>query len=150
MPVCGGLFNYLTQSQAPAAQAVQKLLAPLQGANQFSVYLSSAGKQAPAPYVVLHLLDGPPAEHTQDGPSGLQDGRFQFDSYGPDQPTARKLSQAVRDALKSFSGALNDGTTIQFYEVAMDTDEGYEIGGTTGYLFKAVLQLRAFYTELGQ
>lgn len=151
MGVSGGIFNYLTQSTAPAAVAVQNLLAKLSpdGATpQFSVYSSLAQKQAPRPFVVMHVLDAPPAEHSLDGPSPLTDGRFQFDSYGDDQVAARKLSQAVREALKNFSGALNDGTTIQFYEVAMDVDDPYEIGGGS-YVFRSVLQLRAFYTEPG-
>jgi hypothetical protein len=149
--VSGGIFNYLTQSPAAAAVAVQNLLAklPAQGATpQYSFYFSLAQKEAPRPFVVMHVLDAPPAEHSGDGPSSLIDGEFQFDSYGDDQVAARKLSQAVRDALKQLQTALNDGTTIQFYKVSMDVDDPYELGGG-GYVYRSVLRLRAFYTEPG-
>jgi hypothetical protein len=150
MAVTGGLFNYLTQSPAAPAMAVQSILAKLPPAGampQFSVYDSPASaKQAARPYLVLHILDAPPAEHSMDGPSSLISGEFQFDSIADDKPTARKLSQAVRDALKNLSTGLNDGTTIQFYKVSLDTDAGYELGGA-GYLYHSVLRLRAFYTE---
>jgi hypothetical protein len=145
MPVTVGIANLLTQNAA-----VQGLLAkdPAAGYEQYAIYFSRAPKQAPTPYLVLHGLDLPPAAHSMDGPSSLSDGEFQFDSYGPDSPTARQLSQTVRDALKNYSGGLNDRTTIQFYEVSMDGDDGYEIGGG-GYVFRSVLRLRAFYTEPG-
>ena len=147
MPVLGGLYNFLTLN--PAAIAVQNLLSPLppiDGAKQFPVYFSRADKQPPANYLVLHIVEAPPAAHSQDGPSALQDGEFQFDSCAPDQPTAAALSVAVKRVLQDFSGALVDGTTIQFYKITWDADEGYEEGGT-GYVFKHALRLRAFYTE---
>lgn len=145
MPVTVGIAKQLT-----AAAAVTSILAPdPAGYNNFAVYFSLAKKQAPIPYLVIHALDLPPAEQTMDGASSLSDGEFQFDSYANDQPTARKLSQAVRDALKNFAGALSDATTIQFYEVSIDTDDPYEIGGV-GYVFRSVLRLRAFFTEAGE
>jgi hypothetical protein len=149
MPVIGGVYNFLTQS--PAAAGVQALLSPLApigGVPQFPVYFSRADKQPPANYIVIHTIDAPPAAHSQDGPSGLSDGEFQFDSCAPDQPTAQALSLAVKRALQSCSGALSDGSTIAFYKVTWDADEGYEQGGT-GYVFKRVLRLMAFYTEPG-
>jgi Protein of unknown function (DUF3168) len=149
MAVLGGIFNYLTQSPAPGAVAVQKLLAtlpPVGATPQYSVYFSLAEKQAPRPFVVMHLIEGLPAGETLDGVSELTDGEFQFDCYADDQVAARALSQAVRDALKNFAGALNDGTTIQFYSVALDADDPYELGGG-GYVYRSVLRLRAFYTE---
>jgi hypothetical protein len=54
----------------------------------------------------------------------------------------------VKSALQNLSTSLSDGTTIQFYEVAMDADEPYEVGGG-GYVFKRLLKLRAFFTEPG-
>jgi len=149
MPVLGGLYNFPTLN--PAAAAVQALLSPLSpigGVKQFPVYFSRADKQPPANYVVIHTVDAPPAAHSQDGPSGLQDGEFQFDSCAPDQPTAQQLSNAVKSALQNLSTALSDGTSIQFYEVVMDADEPYEVGGG-GYVFRRLLRLKAFYTEPG-
>jgi len=149
MPVSGGLYNFLTLN--PAAAGVQALLSrldPINGVPQFPVYLARADKQPPPNYLVIHTVDAPPAAHSQDGPSGLQDGEFQFDSCAPDQLTAQALSLAVKRALQGYSGALSDGTTIAFYEVAMDVDEPYEVGGG-GYVFRRLLRLRAFYTEPG-
>lgn len=149
MPVAGGLYNFLTLN--PAAAAVQALLSPLPkigGVPQFPVYPVRADKQAPANYIVYHIIDAPPAAHSQDGPSGLSDGEFQFDSCAPDAQTAQALALAVKRALQGYSGALSDGSTIQFYEVTWDADEGYEQGGS-GYVFKHTLRLKAFYTEPG-
>jgi len=146
MPVTVGIANVLAQNAAVQALLAKDSAAGYEG---YAIYFSRASKDAPVPYLVLHGLDLPPAAHSMDGPSSLSDGEFQFDSYGPDDPTARQLSQTVRDALKNFSGALNDTTTIQFYEVSMDGNNGYEVGGT-GYVFSAVLRLRAFYTEPGE
>lgn len=144
MPVTVGIANVLVSTAA-----VQALLAKdAAGYGSYAVYFSLAKKGAPLSYLVIHGLDLLPAEHSMDGPSSLSDGEFQFDSYGNDQPTARKLSQAVRDALKNYSGALNDSTTIKFYEVSMDIDDPYELGGT-GYVFRSVLRLKSFFTEPG-
>jgi hypothetical protein len=142
MPVAKGLFTLLA-----GTAAVSGKLGDSTGEN--SLFQSAANKGAQAPYVVLHLVDVPPAAHSQDGPSGLQNGEIQFDSYAADAPTARALSQSVRDTLKNFSGALSEGTQIEFYEVTMDSDEGYEQGGS-GYVFKSLLRLRAFFTESGE
>lgn len=147
--VCGGLFNFLTQNGG--ASGVQGLLAPLppSGATpQYSVYFSLAAKQAPRPFIVLHLTETLPAGETLDGVSDTMDGEFQFDSYADDQITARRLSQAVRDSLKNLAITLADGTAIQFYSVALDADDPYELGGG-GYVFRSVLRLRAFYSEQG-
>jgi hypothetical protein len=149
MPVAGGLYNFLTQNAL--AVAVQDLLSdlpPIGGVPQFPVYFSRADKQPPANYIVIHTIDAPPAAHSLDGPSALSEGEFQFDSCASDQPTAQQLSNAVKAALANFSGALSDGTTIQFFEVTMDADEPYEVGGG-GYVFRRLLRLKAFYTEPG-
>ena len=149
MPVSSGLYNFLTQN--PAAAGVQALLStlpPINGVAQFPVYISRADKQPPVSYIVIHTVDAPPAAHSLNGPSGLSDGEFQFDSCGPDQLTAQALSLAVKNALEYLGGALSDGTTIQFYEVALDADEPYEVGGGS-YVFRRCLRLRAFYTEAG-
>lgn len=142
MPILQGLYEALL-----AAPAVTALLAPAQPNTAFTgVYFSKAAKGAPTPYVVLHVVDGLPAEASLDGVSELIDGEIQFDSYADDLPPARKLSHAVRDLLKNFGGILPDGTTIQFVDVTMDMDDPFEIGGQ-GYVDRSVLRLKAFYTE---
>jgi hypothetical protein len=148
MPVAGGLYNFLGFN--PAAAAVQGMLAStlIDGEAQWPIYFSRADKQPPNNFLVIHIVEAPPAAHSLQGPSGLSDGEFQFDSCAPDSPTAQALSLAVKRALEGFSGALADGTTIEFYKVTWDADEGYEEGGT-GYIFKHALRLRAFYTEPG-
>jgi hypothetical protein len=137
--VLGGLF-----AQLEATPSVTSLLS-----NSAAIYFSLAQKGAVAPFLVLHLVDGPPAGSTLDGVSNMIEGIFQFDSYANDQLTARKLSQAVRDALKNFLGdPLEDGTVIQFVDVLTDMDDPYEVGGE-GYIFRSVLRLQAFYNESG-
>jgi hypothetical protein len=110
------------------------------------VFFSLAKKQAARPYIVLHILNAPPAETSLDGSSQLIGGEFQFDSYADDQLTARKVSRAVRDVLKDYSGPLSDGTIIQFTQIVMDFDDPYEEGGV-GYMFRSVLRMKGFYTE---
>ena len=146
MPVSVGVANALVAT--PAVTAVLALDATGWAA-KYALYFTRAQKQAPRPYLVMHEVDTPPLVHSMDGPSSQSDGEFQFDSYADDQATARKLSKAVRDALKNFSSGLSDGTTIQFYEVAFDSDDGYELGGKD-YVYRRVLRLRAFYTEPGE
>ena len=144
MAVLSGLYNFLTQNSAAAV--VQALLTP---APQNQVHFSLAPKQPVRPFLVIHLLDGPPAEATLTGSSALIDAEFQFDSYADDQLTARALSQAVRDALKNLEGSLPDGTVVNFYQVVVDLDERYELGGSVGYIFRSLVRIRAFYTEPG-
>ena len=148
MPVTVGIANALTQNPT-----VQALLAKGSGYSGYAVYFSLAAKGQQGSYLpsylVIHAAGVPPAEHSMAGPSSLSDGEFQFDSYGKDQPTARKLSQAVRDALKNYSGVLVDGTSIQFYRVSLDIDDPYEIGGQ-GYIYRSVLRLESFFTEPGE
>jgi hypothetical protein len=136
MAILSGIYEALV-----AAPSVASLLG-----SSTAVYFSVAQKGALPPYVVLHVVDGLPAEASLDGVSELIDGEIQFDSYGSDQLAARKLSRAVRDLLKNFGGALPDGTTIQFVDVTMDMDDPFEIGGQ-GYVDRSVLRLKAFYTE---
>jgi hypothetical protein len=144
-----GIYEQLLQSTA-----VTSLLAV--PANE-SIAINAATKQQSAlpSYLVMNLVSAPPAEASFDGISDLIEGEIQFDSYAsssgmPDQTTARNLSNAVRDyLLKSFvSGALPDGSTIQFVDVTMDHDEPYELGGS-GYVGRVLLRVKAFYTEAG-
>lgn len=144
MPVTVGIANLLATTSS-----VQSLLAKdAAGFEGYCIYFGAAKKSAAPSYLVIHGLDLPPAEHSMDGPSSLSDGEFQFDSYANDQPAARKLSQAVRDALKNYSGSLSDNTTIQFYKISLDVDDPYEIGGG-GYVFRSLLRLKSFFTESG-
>ena len=117
----------------PPSAAVHYSLAPKDGAGQ-------------RPYVVIHVLNAPPAEATLDGSSDLVEGELQFDCYADDQISARKLSRAVRDVLKNYQDSLPDNTVISSCEVTMDLDDPYEVGGG-GYLFRSLFRLRAFYTE---
>jgi len=137
-----GLFSQLT---SPAAIAVQKALA---SPPELAVFITAATKQPPRPFLVMNRVGAPPAGATQDGISQLIDGEVQFDSYADTPQAAETLSHAVRDYLMTTfnAGALPDGTTIQFVDVTMDHDEPYEEGGM-GYLYRALLRLKAFYTE---
>ena len=132
-------------SQLIAAQPVSSLLAqPAKG----SIFINVAVKQSATPFLVMNLVAAPPAEATLAGISDLVEGEIQFDSYADTPQAARKLSRAVRDFLMTTfnAGALPDGTTIQFVDVTMDHDEPYEQGGT-GYIYRSLLRLKAFYTE---
>lgn len=145
MPIFSGLYGLLA-----GTPAVASLLGRVAANSQDGppIYNGQADKQPPVPFLVVHIVNAPPAGQTLDGISDLIDGELQFDSYASDSAMSRKLSRAVRDALKNFGGTLNDGTTIQFVEVVADIDGGYEVGGE-GYLNRTILRLKAFYNEVG-
>ena len=137
-----GLYQ---QFLLPAALSVQNALAqpPAQ-----SIFINSAGKNPPRPFLVMNRVSAPPAGSTLDGISDLIEGEIQFDAYADTPQAAETLAHAVRDyCMKTFvSGALPEGTTIQFVDVTMDHDEPYEEGGI-GYLYRSLLRLKAFYIE---
>jgi hypothetical protein len=137
-----GLYKLLTA--APANPFSSLLAQPAAS----SIFMNVAVEQAGRPYLVLNNVSAPPAGETLDGISDLIDGEIQLDSYADDQPTATKVSRALRDYLmKTFvAGTLPDGTTIQFVSVTTDQDEPYELGGA-GYIHRRLLRLQAFYTE---
>ena len=137
------LYTLLTTSGSAAA--VQAALASPPTDN---VFINFATKGSRRPFLILNLVGGPPASGSLDGITALIEGEIQFDSYGDTPQDARKLSRALRDfLLNTFNaGALPDGTTIQFVDVTMDHDEPYEEGGS-GYLYRTLLRLKAFYTE---
>ena len=120
--------------------------APSQIVNAF--FFGAASKQPPQRFIVINVLDASPVATTLDLTTALKDGELQFDSYAENQLVARKISQTIRDLLVDFIGTLPDGTTITFTENTVDRDLGYEIGADN-YVFRALLRLRAFYTEGG-
>lgn len=131
-----GLYEQIGKSEA-----VTGLLG-----NSSAIFFGAAGKQPGQRFLVINVLQAPPAATTLDGSSNLIDGELQFDAYAENQLYARKLSRAVRDYFKDFGGALPDGTTIQFTEVTTDRDAGYEVGGE-GYSYRSMLRMSAMYTE---
>jgi hypothetical protein len=149
MPMLQALAKQMTSTPA-----IAQLLAPAGvmrppagNPGDTGVFISLAGKQALRPYLVLHLVSAPPADGTLDGITGLIDGEIQIDAYGDDPVSARQLSKAVKAAFANYSGQLSDNTILQFTDVTMDVDEVYEQGGG-GYLYRSLLRLQAFYTEV--
>jgi hypothetical protein len=144
-----GLYRALTT--APTIQALMPKDSSGQSLAKECVHFVRAPKLPRMPYVVVHLINVPPADASLDGVvTNLIDGEFQFDSVADDANngalTARQLNRAVRELLQDFDGTLSDGTVIRFYDVSADFDDNYEVGGTS-YIFRSVLRLKAFYTE---
>ena len=137
------IFNGLFQ-QLAAAPTVQTALGA--AAAKTAIFFGAASKEPPARFIVINRIDAPPAGQTLDGPSDLIDAELQFDAYAENQLAAHALARAVRDLLKGYGGSLPDGTTIQFTEITGDRDAGYEVGAE-GYVFRALLRMRAMYTE---
>lgn len=136
--IYSGLYTQLL-----AANSVTSLL----GANaKVAIFFGAASKEPPPRFVVINVLDAPPAAATLDGSSALIDGELQFDSYAEDQRTARNLSRAVKNTFLNYQGPLSDGTTIVFTEVTADRDAAYEVGAE-GYIFRSLLRMKAMYTE---
>jgi hypothetical protein len=141
--VASGLYELLA-----GTPAVADLLGDVpEAVGGAAIYLSVAPKTPPVPFLIIHKLPSEPAGQTLDGVSNLTDGEFQFDSYGAEATDAQFLSGTVKAFLQNFGGTLGDGTGVQFVEVTADFDNGYELGAY-GYLFRCVLRLKAFYTEL--
>src|SRR5579862_5218470 len=142
MGVKNGLFALLSTTSS-----VSSLIAAAPNSSAgTAIYFSLAAKQSARPYIVIHLVNGTPAEKSLDGSSALIRGRFQFDSYADDPTVARQVSQAIRDLLKDFSGPLPDETMITFTAVHADMDDAFEQGGM-GYLYRSMLDIEGFYTE---
>jgi hypothetical protein len=121
--------------------------APANAVNAF--FFGAASKQPPARFIVINVLDAPPAATTLSQTTALIDGEFQFDSYAESQLVARQISETIRGLLIDLVGAtLPNGVTITFTENTVDRDLGYEIGAES-YVFRSLLRLRAFYTETG-
>ena len=136
--IYSGLYTQLLNTAAVSA---------LLGATpKAAVFYGAAPKEPPQRFVVVNVLDAPPAAATLDGSSALIDGELQFDSYAEDQMHARQLSRAVKGAFLDYRGPLSDGTTISFTEVSADRDAGYEVGAE-GYIFRSLLRMKAMYTE---
>lgn len=140
--ILNGLYQVLSQSGATSS-----LIAACPGGKPgTAIYFTLAAKGSARPFVVISIIDAPPAEQSMDGSSALIESRIQFDSYADDQLTARALSKAIRLLLEDFDATLPDGTTAAFTGVNIDTDGPYEVGGA-GYLFRNILDLSAFYQE---
>jgi hypothetical protein len=137
-----GLYAQLLDASAATVQAA--LAKPAADA----IFIHLATKGCARPYLVLNVVGGPPAGATLDGISVLKDGEVQLDAYADTPQAARTLSNAVRTYLMTTfnNGVLPDGTQIQFVDVTIDEDQPYEEGGS-GYLYRTLLRLHAFYTE---
>src|SRR5579863_2305446 len=144
-----GLYTALIN--APSIQALMPKDSSGASLGKDCVHFVRAPKQPKLPCVVVHMINVPPADASLDGVvTNLIDGEFQFDSYADEASNgalaARQLNRAVRELLQDFDGTFTDGTVIRFYDVSSDFDDNYEEGGT-GFLFRSVLRLKAFYTE---
>jgi hypothetical protein len=138
-----GLYEFLARTSAVAS------LLGSDASQAPAIYFTLAAKTPPRPFLVIHLVSAVPAATVLDfSTPSLMDGRIQFDSYADDPLTARQISQAVRLALQDYNGGLPDGTVWSAKGVNVDLDDPYEEGGI-GYIFRAVLDLSAFYTEPG-
>jgi len=143
------IYQGLYQMLAANAAVTGQLPVPEPPNSGFAIYFGAAGKTPGQRFVVINVLNAPPAATTLDGSSALKAGELQLDSYAENQIAARKLSDAVRDTFKDYGGVLGDGTTIQFTEVTVDRDAGYEVGGT-GYVYRTMVRMTAMYTEAQQ
>ena len=80
------------------------------------------------------------------GASGLRFKRMQFDSYGEKYMETLAVSDAIRDALKSFRGTLPNDVEVQGCVVITDQDFPYE-PGASGQIFRRMIEVEVAYIE---
>jgi hypothetical protein len=110
------------------------------------LFIEMAGRETPRPYGVIHGINLPPAETTQDGSSALCDGLFQFDWYADTSVDAANVAAIAQKVLQDFGGALPDGSTIQFVETVAKGNDQFQVAGTS-FIFRSFFRMTAFYTE---
>lgn len=72
------------------------------------VYAKSLPQSPTYPALVIHNVSGT-SEHSQDGPSGLAEPRFQIDCFSPRKASSVLLVLAVQTALDGFQGTMGGG-----------------------------------------
>jgi hypothetical protein len=93
------------------------------------------------PAVVYHQVSGP-RPSTMEGATGLNDGRYQFACMAYDYLTAKKLSQAVRQALNKFSGTV--GSTV-ILDVSLDSER--DTYDSIELIFRCDLDFKIWHRE---
>lgn len=151
--ISAGLYNKLINAPSIQALLPHDAASPTSSLARRAVHFVRAPKLPITPYIVIHIVNAPPASGTLDGVTEQILGEIQFDCVADDQKEngnaaliANQLSIAVRELLKNFSGTLSDGTALSVCDVVAHFADGYEEGGTS-FLFRWVLRLEAFYTE---
>ena len=142
--ILSGLYNLLINDPAIGDLIVED-----------GVHFTLLSKDIPLlPAIVIRRIHAQ-SPTTLDGAPALTDALFEFDAYANDQLTADKVMSAMQDLLEDFDGTLNTvdaggnivGTTdVHVYQVAT-RDLTYQAGGTTGWLFRSVLDVNMFFTE---
>jgi hypothetical protein len=120
------------------------VLAALGGSN--NVYLGMIPKGRPDnPALVLQAVVTTNFT-AADGIVNLAMRRMQFDSYAAKYSDSLTLSNAVRNLLRSFKGALST-TQIQGTIIRQEMDLPDE-PGATGYVFRRMLAIDLWYFDL--
>jgi hypothetical protein len=87
--------------------------------------------------------------YSAQGASGYRTKRMQFDSYAPKYNDALAVSEAIRAALQSFTGTVNDGNTdIPVLSVITIADMDFPFEpGSADRIFRRMLEFEVTYTE---
>jgi len=75
------------------------------------IFLNSVPETAPDPSCCFSKISATP-DTTNDGPSGLNFRRYQFETFSKDYPTALLLAAYIRKAIDGFSGTLPNGKRV--------------------------------------
>lgn len=117
--------------------------------NGQGLYWVLAPKTAVIPFVVLSRVTTNDV-YTTAGPAGIREGIFQMDCYGSAYYQAKNIANAVRAALWSYKGTLNDTdqTVVDAVFLTKDWDMPYEEGaGTVGFIYRCLLEFHVWYFE---
>jgi len=102
------------------------------------------------PAVVYQVVVTADPAYSMSGANRFRIKRFQFDNYAEKHADAVKVSTAIRWALQSFAGTLDDedDTVVNGCIVVADMDFPYEPGGgTTGFVHRRLLEVDIQHTE---
>lgn len=73
------------------------------------IYLLVAPQSAPLPFIVMQRVSQVPAEHTFDGPTAIETGRFQVAYWTDDASKLPAAEKAMRAALNGIADTFIDG-----------------------------------------
>jgi hypothetical protein len=126
-----GLQTYLA---ANAGLQVQLGTASQRSDSTTGIFPTLAPDQCPMPYIVCQQITGNPLQESMAGTGRLQTSRWRFSCYGTTYKNAKKLAEALKDALFPLNGVLTAGSVqVQGSWLKLEADDAEPIPHGTIY-----------------